>query len=70
MLSWLRTKRRPHPDEPGQEAAEQALEHEDRKLGAVHRQTRTIHSEAGALKRLGEENDFAGKLRRAMGGLG
>lgn len=70
MLSWLRTRRKARPPDAGQRAADKALANENKKLGAVTRESRTIREEARELKRLGEQNDFAGKLRRAMGGAG
>lgn len=70
MRGWLRKKPEKRPACSGQQDADRAVEQERAKLAAAHNETRKIHAEAGALKRLGEQNDFAGKLRRAMGGAG
>jgi hypothetical protein len=70
LLGWLRKTPKQRPADSGQSAADRAVKHEQTKLAAAHKETRKIHAEAGTLKRLGEQNDFAGKLRRAMGGAG
>lgn len=70
MWGWLKrkgSKTAPAPS-AGQRTADRAVEHEGRKLREVERGNDEIMSAARELRALGIQNDFAGKLRRAMGG--
>lgn len=55
--------RRPRPT-----AADRALAREDQKLEKVHGETSEIMEAAATLKRLGERNDFAARIRHSLGG--
>lgn len=74
MLGWLKIRRKRMAAAPactaGQHEANKALDAETRKLQAIRKETRTIRATAEVLKGLGEQNDFAGRLRDAMGGTG
>jgi hypothetical protein len=70
VLSWLKrkgSKTAPAPS-AGQRTADRALAHEDRKLREADGRSSEIMSAVRELRALGVQNDFAGKVRRAMGG--
>lgn len=72
MLSWLKGRRK-HPAPAataGQREADKALDKETRKLRTVQGRTNEILEAAEELKALGARNDFAARLRDAMGGSG
>jgi hypothetical protein len=73
VWNWLKRKGS-KPGAPavsaGQFAADKALEKEDRKLREMNGRTGEIIGAAESLKALGVQNDFAVKIRRAMGGAG
>ncbi len=72
MPNWLKRKgSKPAPAATaGQDAADKALDKETQKLRKVNAKTDEIMEAAGVLKHLGDQNDFAVRLRRAMGGAG
>lgn len=72
MLSWRRGRRkdRAPASTAGQREADRALAKEDRKLRAVRGRTSEILEAAEELKALGSKNDFAARLRDALGGSG
>lgn len=68
MLSWLKVRRNRSPAKTaGQREAEKALVGEDRKLAKTETETSAILEAAGTLKRLGESNDFAARIKHALG---
>lgn len=74
-MSWLRTlmnrRRRSHPPtapSPELAEAERALEYTEHRLGMIKDETPEIMGVADQLVRLGEQNDFAARLRIALGG--
>lgn len=68
MLSWLKVRRKSPPAKTaGQKEADRALVGEDRKLAKANTETSAILEAAGALKRLGEQNDFAARIKHALG---
>lgn len=71
MLSWLKrkgSKTSAPAQSAGQRSAERAVKREDDKLREVDERTGEIIAAARELRALGTQNDFAGRLRRAMGG--
>ena len=73
MRNWLRGRRKDSSgpaSTAGQREADKALDKETQKLRTAEGQTDEILAAAETLKRLGEQNDFAVRLRRAMGGAG
>jgi hypothetical protein len=72
MWSWLRRRGSKPPPGPastaGQREADKALDKEDAKLREVQKRTGEIMSLADELQRMGRQNDFASRLREAMGG--
>lgn len=76
-MNWLRTLiskltpgRRPRQPSPELREAEQARERTERRLGMIKGETPAILGVADQLIRLGAENDFAARLREALGGPG
>jgi hypothetical protein len=69
-VKWLkwRTHRRPDPPSAEQREASRAVAREDRKFREITAETSGILEEVERLKRLGSQNDFAAKIRQAMGG--
>jgi F0F1-type ATP synthase membrane subunit b/b' len=68
IAKWLRKKtHKPQPSH-GQEEADKALEKTEQELRDVHEHHSEIMTEAGKLARLGERNNFAEALHRALGG--
>ena len=67
LLRRLRHPRRPAPSSELREAERIRQWTEDR-LGEVRNETSEIIDVANQLKRLGEQNDFAARLRNALGG--
>lgn len=74
-MNWLRTLmsrlRRTRPDAPPSpelREAERALAHTERRLGLIKGETPEILGIAAQLEQLGEANDFAARLRIALGG--
>lgn len=72
-MNWLRTlmsrlRRRPAPPSPGLREAELALAHTERRLGMIKGATPAILEAADRLVQLGEQNDFAARLRNVLGG--
>lgn len=74
-MSWLRTLMsrfrggsHPAPPSPELTEAERALERTERRLGMIKGETPAILGVADQLVRLGEQNDFAARLRVALGG--
>lgn len=70
MWNWLKRKGSKHAParSAGQRSADRALAHEDRKLREADGLSGEIMSAARELRALGVQNDFAGKLRRSLGG--
>lgn len=70
MRSWRKRKgSKPAPAATaGQTAADKALDKETQKLRRAKVQTGGIIEAAETLKRLGQQNDFAAKIHRALGG--
>lgn len=72
-MSWLKRKNKQAPEEPetpgaGQSEAIRALDKAEAGLERVQGETREILSAVRELKKLGEKNDFAARIREAMGG--
>lgn len=74
-MNWLRTLmsrfRRTKPDaapSPELREAERVLARTERRLGVIKGETPAILGIADQLERLGEQNDFAARLRTAFGG--
>lgn len=74
-MNWLRTlisrfrrSRPPAPPSPELREAEQALARTERRLGTIKDQTPAILGIADQLVQLGAQNDFAARLRTALGG--
>ena len=63
-----KTRKRHDPPSAEQREASRAVAREDRKFREVTAETSGIMREVEELKRLGRQNDFAAKLRQAMGG--
>lgn len=71
MLRWL--KRKGNKDMPpaataGQVEASKALGKAEAGLERVNKEGREILASAEKLRRLGDTNDFAARIREAMGG--
>lgn len=74
-MSWLRTlmsrfRRTRYPAAPSSELreAERALARTERRLGMIKGETPAILGLADQLEQLGDQNDFAARLRTALGG--
>jgi hypothetical protein len=72
-MSWLRTlisrlRRRPPAPSPELREAERALERTEQRLGVIKGEASAILGIADQLVQLGEQNDFAARLRTALGG--
>lgn len=72
-MSWLRTlisklRRRPLAPSPELREAERALERTEQRLGVIKGEASAILGIADQLVQLGEQNDFAARLRTALGG--
>lgn len=72
-MSWLRTlisrlRRRPPAPSPELREAERALARTEQRLGVIKGETSAILGIADQLVQLGEQNDFAARLRTALGG--
>lgn len=69
-MNWLKRMmcKRSAPPTNGQRAAGRALAREEEKLLEVTAESSEIMEAVDKLKRLGEQNDFAVKIYRAMGG--
>ncbi|QDN64456.1 hypothetical protein [Streptomyces sp. S1D4-14] len=72
-MSWLRTlisklRRRPLAPSPELREAERALERTEQRLGVIRGEASAILGIADQLVQLGEQNDFAARLRTALGG--
>lgn len=68
-MRWLKRRSRPVPAATaGQREADKALEKAEQRLEETTGETRAILDAADKLRRLGETNDFAARIREAMGG--
>lgn len=67
---WRKRKSKIPAATAGQNTAEKALGKAERELETVNEQTGEILGAAAKLARLGAQNDFAARLREAMGGPG
>lgn len=72
-MNWLRTlmsrlRRRPAGPSPELAEAERALARTERHLGMIKGETPAILAATDQLVQLGEQNDFAARLRIALGG--
>ena len=68
-VRWLKRKKgEPHQESAGQAAADRALGRAEERLERTRDETREILATAEKLRRLGQTNDFAARLREAMGG--
>lgn len=56
------------PASVGQREADRALGAADASLEQAHHGTREVREAARELKRLGDRDDFAARIRQAMGG--
>jgi hypothetical protein len=70
LISELRSRRRPSSPSPELREAERIRTWTDDRLGTIKSRTPEILGVADQLKRLGEQNDFAARLRSALGGPG
>lgn len=68
LMSKFRRTRPATPPSPGLREAERALARTERRLGMIKGETPAIMGIADQLERLGEQNDFAARLRIALGG--
>jgi hypothetical protein len=70
VRNWLKRKgSKPSPaPTAGQREADRAADREGAKLREVRKETRAIIEAAERLKALGESNDFAARIRHALGG--
>lgn len=70
MLSWLKRKKdKPLPAATaGQAEAAKALDKAEAGLEKAQRDGREILAQAEKLRRMGQENDFAARIREALGG--
>lgn len=70
-MAWLKRRRGKTPAATaGQKEASKALDKAEASLERAHDETREIMATAEKLKRLGDSNDFARRIGRAMGGAG
>lgn len=76
-MNWLRTlisrfrhPRRPAVPSPELREAERVRAWTEDRLGTIKDETSEILVAASRLKQLGEQNDFAARLRNALGGPG
>lgn len=72
-MAWLKRRRGKKPPPAataGQTEASKALDKAEASLERAHDETREIMATAEKLKRLGDSNDFARRIGRAMGGTG
>lgn len=68
-MRWLKRKSDPPPAATaGQTEATKALDKAEAGLEQVHREEHEILAAVEKLKRLGQQNDFAARIRDAMGG--
>lgn len=72
-MNWLRTmvsklRRRPAAPSPELTEAKRALARTERRLGMIKGETPAILGVADQLVQMGEQNDFAARLRTALGG--
>jgi hypothetical protein len=67
-MRWLKRKSEPPAATAGQATADKALDKATQELRTVNAETSEILETVGKLRRLGEQNDFAARLREAMGG--
>ena len=69
-MNWLKRTSRRHRPEPtaGQDEADQALTEAREGLREIRKGEREILAAAEKLKRLGESNDFAARIKEALGG--
>lgn len=69
-MSWLKRKKdeRSATVTPEQHEASKALGKAEERLEQAEERTREIMSAVGELKRLGDRNDFAARIREALGG--
>lgn len=66
---WLKRKETEPPAESaGQTEADRALGRAEERLERVQGETREILATAEKLRRLGQTNDFAARIREALGG--
>jgi len=69
VLHWLKGKdKRKSASTPGQREADRALGKAEERLERTEDDTREILEVARKLRRLGEQNDFAQKIKEALGG--
>lgn len=76
-MSWLkkltrlfRRRCRPAPPSPELREAQRVQAWTEDRLGTIKDRTPEILGVASQLKRLGEQNDFAARLRNVLGGSG
>lgn len=69
MLRWKRAKRT-FASTAGQREADKALGKAEERLERAEGDTHEILVVAERLKRLGEHNDFAARIKEALGGAG
>lgn len=68
MLRWKKGKKRDPVRTDGQREADQALGKATERLERAEDDTHEILAVAGKLRRLGERNDFAARIQKALGG--
>lgn len=68
LISRLRRPRCPAPPSPELREAERIRDLTEDRLWTVRDKTSEIIAVANRLERLGEQNDFAARLRSALGG--
>lgn len=70
-MRWLKRKsKEPPAASAGQTEAAKALGKAEASLERAHEGEREIMATAAKLRRLGQENDFAARIREALGGSG
>lgn len=69
-MFWLKRKSKLPAATAGQDTAAKALDKAEQELETVTEQTGEILGVARKLTHLGAQNDFAARLREAMGGPG
>lgn len=68
-MRWLKRKNKPLPAATaGQAEAAKALGKAEAGLERAHKDEREIMAAAAKLRRLGQDNDFAARIREALGG--
>lgn len=73
MLQWLKrkgSKAPPPAASAGQAEASKALDKAEKGLAEVRGEEREILASAETLRRLGQQNDFAARIKNALGGVG